>query len=107
MNIYILKNFTIQEQYLGLSDRECREAALAHRDNPDSPVGHWRGGVEKIQWGEIHSGLAPASAIAFLRALRNEPLDDGWINVFGGDDLPTSGDGQSDGEEEWLPPPED
>jgi len=104
MNIYILKNFTLREQYFGQSESPSREAALEQKTNPLSPVGHWQWGKEKIQWGEVQGGLAPASASAFLKALRNEPPEAGWVNVFGGDDLAPPDD--SPDEEEWLPPPE-
>ncbi len=106
MNIYILKNFTLREQYLGATDDDSHAAVKAHKANPDSPVSHWKWATEKVQWGEVQAGLAPVSAAAFLRALRNEPLDDGWVNVYGGDDL-TLQDEDSAEDEEWLPPPED
>jgi len=105
MNIYIIKNTTLREQYLGMTEEDCHVAVKAHKANPNSPVSHWKWETQKIQWGEVQAGLAPVSAAAFLKALRNEPLDDGWVNVYGGDDLARQED--TPDEEEWLPPPED
>lgn len=105
MNIYILKNFTLREQYLGATEDDSHAAVKAHKANPDSPVSHWKWGVEKIQWGEVQAGLPPGAAAAFLRALRKEPLDDGWVLVYGGEDLTPQEDNSE--EEEWLPPPEE
>jgi hypothetical protein len=106
MNIYLLKNFTLREQYLGATEDDSFAAVKAHKGNADSPVSHWKWGAEKIQWGEVQAGLAPVSASAFLKALRNEPLEEGWVNVYGGADLAPEEDVSAE-DEEWLPPPED
>ncbi len=106
MNIFIIKNFTLKEQYLGATEDDSHVAVKAHKANPESPVSHWNWGTQKIQWGEVQGGLPAGSAAAFLVALRKEPLDEGWVLVYGGDDLlpPQEDEGE---EEEWLPPPED
>jgi hypothetical protein len=105
MNIYLIKNWTLKEQYLGATEEDSQVAVRAQKANPNGPVSHWKwDGTEKIQWGEVQAGLAPVSAAAFLKALRNEPLDAGWVNVYGGEDLMPQSD-ETD-EEEWLPPPD-
>ncbi len=85
MDIYMLKNFTLKEVYFGIADGDTHAAAVAHKTNPDSPVSHWKFGVEKIQWGVVEDGLSEAFANAFIQALRREPQEDGWVVVFGGE----------------------
>jgi len=85
MNIYILKNFTLKEVFFGVSDADAPTAALQHKNNPYSPVGHWKWGTEKIKWGLVGGELADIYAQAFLQALRREPPEEGWIVVVGGD----------------------
>ena len=86
MNIYMLKNFTVKEVYFGLTETDCKQAALAHKDNPDSPIGHWKWGEEEIKWGAVQENLYEGHAYAFLQALRREPQEEGWIVVVGGSD---------------------
>lgn len=105
MNIYIIKNFTLRELYLGATEGSSHETVKAHKANPDSPVSHWKWGVEQIRWGEVQAGLPTGAGLSYLAALRKEPLDEGWVQVFGGDDLLPPADDPD--EEEWLPPPED
>lgn len=104
MNIYIIKNFTLQELYFGATEEDSHVAVKAHKINPDSPVSHWDWAKEKIQWGEVQIGLPAGSCLAYLAALRREPLDSGWVMVYGGDDLSLQSE---EDEEEWLPPPDD
>lgn len=106
MNIYIIKNFTLKEQYLGATEDDSHAAVKKHKENPESPVSHWKWGVEKIQWGEVQAGLPAGYGLTYLAALRREEPDPGWINVYGGDDLMPPEE-ESQEEEEWLPPPEE
>lgn len=85
MNIYVLKNFTLKEIYFGLAEGDARDAAKTHRNNPDSPVGHWKFDNEEIKWGTVETDLAEAYARAFMQALRREPPDEGWVTVIGAD----------------------
>ncbi len=85
MNIYIMKNFSLQEVYFGLTEDETRKAINNHKGNPESPVGHWKFDEEKVQWGEVQSGLPEGVAHSFLQALRRQPPDDDWIVVVGVD----------------------
>ncbi|MDP8240243.1 MAG: hypothetical protein P9X24_14230 [Candidatus Hatepunaea meridiana] len=85
MNIYIMKNFTLKEVYFGLADGDTHKVTKSHKDNPLSPVGHWKFDEEEIKWGEVNTGLPEEYARSFLRALRNEPPDDDWIMVYGMD----------------------
>lgn len=85
MTIYILKNFTLQEVYFGIAEGDLRSAVNEHKNNPDSPVGHWQFDSEKIQWGEVEKDLSEAYGRAFLQALRREPPDEGWVVVVGMD----------------------
>ncbi|MBM3327458.1 MAG: hypothetical protein FJY65_10895 [Calditrichaeota bacterium] len=87
MNIYILKNFTQREVYFGLAEEDSSKAVKSHKDNLLSPVGHWKWGVEKIQWGEVQKGLPAGAAAAFINALRKEPPEEGWAVVFGLDEV--------------------
>ena len=85
MNVYLMKNLTLQEIYFGLADGDCREAVTRHRDDPLSPVGHWKWGDEEIKWGEVERDLHEDSARSFLQALRREPPEEGWVVVVGGE----------------------
>ncbi len=85
MDIYMLKNFTLQEVYFGIADGETQATVNKHKNNPDSPVGHWKFGKEEIKWGIVEDGLSEMYANAFIQALRREPQDDGWVVVFGGE----------------------
>lgn len=83
MNIYLLKNFTLKEMYFGLTEGECSQAVKIHRDNPDSPVGHWKFDREEIKWGLVEGDLHETYARAFVQALRREPPEDDWVVVVG------------------------
>ncbi len=85
MNIYILKNFSLQEVYFGLAEGETYEAVTTHKGNQDSPVGHWQFDSEDIKWGQVEDSLPDQYAQAFLQALRREPPDEGWVVVVGMD----------------------
>ena len=85
MDIYILKNFSLQETFFGLADGKLQDKITSHKNNPDSPVGHWKFDSEEIKWGLVQEGMSPPNAQAFLQALRREPPDDGWELVVGGD----------------------
>jgi len=87
VEIYILKNFTLQEVYFGSADGNLQEVVRKHRTDPVSPVSHWKFGVEEIKWGVVQDGLPAGVTASFLQALRREPPDEGWVIVFGGDDL--------------------
>jgi len=83
MNIYVLKNFTLREFYFGSCEGDSHEAVKSHRENPDSPVGHWQWKGEEIKWGLVGRDLHETYARAFLQALRREPPEDGWVMVVG------------------------
>lgn len=83
MNVYIMKNFTLKEVYFGLAEGETKETVQTHKTNQDSPVGHWKWGVEDIKWGEVEKDLHESTAHSFLQALRREPPEDDWIVVVG------------------------
>lgn len=85
MDIYLLKNFTLKEVYFGLSEGELIESINSHKNNADSPVGHWNFEAEEVKWGKVEENLSELYAKAFLQALRREPPDEGWIIVFGMD----------------------
>ncbi|MBT3231996.1 MAG: hypothetical protein HN356_04210 [Calditrichaeota bacterium] len=85
MNIYMLKNFSLQEVYFGLSENDVHQAVKAHKGNQDSPVAHWEFEKEEIKWGIVQGDLSEVYAQAFLQALRREPTEDGWILVMGFD----------------------
>ena len=85
MNVYIMKNFTLKEVYFGLSEGDTHETVMAHKIDPESPVGHWKWDDEEIKWGEVEPDLHEVYAKSFMQALRREPPDDGWIVVFGGE----------------------
>lgn len=82
MCIYLVKNFTRCELYFGMTEKSAREAVLAHRHNPLSPLSHWHWDREEIKWGEVQGGLPVETAAAFLQALRRQPPDDGWVVVM-------------------------
>ncbi|MFN3820733.1 MAG: hypothetical protein ACK4OO_00245 [bacterium] len=82
MTIYIIKNFTRWEFYLGIAEKNPKEAIEKHRRDPWSPLSHWRWDKEEIRWGEVEGDLPPDTAIAFLRALRREPPEEGWTLVY-------------------------
>lgn len=81
MNIYILKNFTLQEIFFDTCETGAKEAAQAHKSTPDSPISHWKFDTEQIKWGIVQSDLAEGLAESFLTALRREPQDDGWTVI--------------------------
>ena len=83
MNIYILKNFTLKEVYYGLAEGNAREAANTHKENLDSPLGHWKFGEEEIKWGLVQQEFPDNYAQAYLDAIRREPPEDDWILVMG------------------------
>jgi len=85
MDIYILKNFSQKEIYFGLSEGELKKTISAHRDNPDSPLGHWNWDGDEIKWGTVQEELYETNARAFMQALRREPPEDGWVVVVGGE----------------------
>lgn len=85
MNIYVMRNLTLQEVYFGLTDNECKDEVKRHKGDPESPVSHWKFDEEKVQWGEVESGLPEGVAYSFIQALRREPPDDGWVVVVGVD----------------------
>lgn len=83
MNIYLLKNFSLKEIYFGMTAGHTRDAVASHRNNPDSPVGHWRFDSEEIKWGLVGEEMPEVYAPGYLQALRREPPEDGWIIVVG------------------------
>lgn len=85
MDIYILKNFSLQETFFGLAEGKLQDTVTSHKNDPDSPVGHWKFDSEEIKWGLVQEDMHEANAHAFLQALRREPQDDGWVLVVGGD----------------------
>ena len=83
MNIYMLKNFSQKEVYFGLSEGDAHAAVISHRNNPDSPIGHWGFDRDQIKWGLVQEDLSEVYAPAFLQALRREPVEEGWVQVVG------------------------
>lgn len=81
----MLKNFSLQEVYFGISEGDVHQAVKAHKGDQDSPVAHWKFEKEEIKWGLVQEDLSEVYARAFLQALRREPTEDGWILVMGFD----------------------
>jgi hypothetical protein len=86
MNIYVLKNFTQREIYFGVCEGDTAAVVQQHKGNDLSPVGHWKWAAEEVKWGVVGADLPESVARQFLAALRREPPEDGWVQVFGGED---------------------
>jgi len=85
MNIYVMRNVSLQEVYFGLTENDSKEVVKGHKEDLESPVSHWKFDEEKVQWGEVQTGLPEGVAHSFIQALRREPPDEGWVVVVGVD----------------------
>ena len=85
MTIYVLKNLTLKELYFAVCEGDAAAAAQSHKGNDLSPVSHWKWDAEEVKWGVVGADLPESVAQQFLAALRREPPEDGWVQVFGGE----------------------